>query len=112
MSKIANVLQNLRDQPDDELRQALGKTRDDLFRLHLGQYTNQVTSTASLTTKRREIARIMTILRGRELGIDAQAQKKAAAESPELDDATKLEKPAKAAKATAKPKATTKKAKS
>ena len=50
MSKIATVLQNFRDQPDDALRQALGKTRDDLFRLQLGQYTNQVTSTAPLTT--------------------------------------------------------------
>ena len=38
------------------------RTRDELFRLHLGQHTNQVTSTAALTTKRRDIARILTIL--------------------------------------------------
>jgi hypothetical protein len=48
-----------------------------LFRLHLGQHTNQVTSTADLRTKRRDIARILTILRGRGLGIETQAQKKA-----------------------------------
>jgi ribosomal protein L29 len=75
MSKIAQSLTALRDQPDDELAALLVKTRDDLFRLQLGQYTNQVTSTAGLTTKRRDIARIMTILRGRSIGTEKQAQK-------------------------------------
>jgi ribosomal protein L29 len=76
MSKQATVLEQLRDQPDNELRQALVRTRDELFRLHLGQHTNQVTSTAELTTKRREIAQILTILRARELGIETQGQAK------------------------------------
>jgi large subunit ribosomal protein L29 len=78
MSKNAQTLETLRDQPDEELRGALARTRDELFRLHLGQHTNQVTSTAALTTKRREIAQILTILRGRQLGLETQAQKKAA----------------------------------
>ena len=68
MSKTATNLTNFRDLPDDDLRQQLDQTRDELFRLQLGQYTNQVTSTAALTTKRRDIARIMTILRARQLG--------------------------------------------
>jgi large subunit ribosomal protein L29 len=72
MSKSAQNLEGLRDQPDEELRQALARTRDELFRLQLGQHTNQVTSTALLQQKRRDIARIMTILRGRELGLEAQ----------------------------------------
>ena len=76
MSKQATNLQNLRDLPDQELKDALARTRDELFRLHLGQYTNQVTSTAALTTKRKDIARILTILRARELGTETQAQKK------------------------------------
>jgi len=85
MSKHGTILEQLRDQPDEELRQALARTRDELFRLHLGQHTNQVTSTASLQTKRRDIARIMTILRGRKLGHETQAQKKAAeASSPDV----------------------------
>jgi len=75
MSKASKNLESFRDQPDDELREALATKRDELFRLHLGQHTNQVTSTALLKTKRREIAQIMTILRGRELGIETQAQK-------------------------------------
>ena len=76
MSKTATLLEQLRDQPDHELRQALARTRDELFRLHLGQHTNQVTSTAALQQKRREIAQILTILRARDLGSEAQGQKK------------------------------------
>jgi large subunit ribosomal protein L29 len=75
MSKVSTVLEQLRDQPDHELRQALVRSRDELFRLHLAQHTNQVTSTAALTEKRREIARILTILRARTLGGEAQGQK-------------------------------------
>jgi ribosomal protein L29 len=87
MSKIAQTLESLRDKPDDELRQHLASTRDELFRLHLGQHTNQVTSSALLTTKRREIARIMTILRGRQSGVETQAQKTATT-APAADSAT------------------------
>jgi large subunit ribosomal protein L29 len=75
MSKIATSLEQLRDQPDEDLRQALARSRDELFRLQLGQHTNQVTSTAALLQKRREIARILTILRARALGTEAQGQK-------------------------------------
>ena len=70
---MAQVL--IRDLPDDELRASLVATRDELFRLHLGQHTNQVTSTAALVAKRREIARILTILRARALGTEVQGQK-------------------------------------
>jgi large subunit ribosomal protein L29 len=80
VSKVSTTLEGLRDQPDEELRQALARTRDELFRLRLGQHTNQVTSTAELRAKRRDIARILTILRGRGLGSEAQAQKTAPTE--------------------------------
>ena len=76
MSKSGTHLEQLRDLPDTELRQTLARTRDELFRLQLGQHTNQVTSTAALQQKRREIARILTILRARDLGSEAQGQKK------------------------------------
>jgi ribosomal protein L29 len=74
MSKVSVSLIELRDQPDVELRQALAQSRDELFRLTLGQHTNQVASTAALMQKRREIARILTILRGRTLGTEAHGQ--------------------------------------
>jgi large subunit ribosomal protein L29 len=75
VSKTKTNLQTLRDQTDEELNNALRTTRDELFRLQLGQYTNQVTSTAALTTKRRDIARILTVLNGRKLGNETQAGK-------------------------------------
>lgn len=79
MSKISTSLSALRDQPDTELQQALARSRDELFRLRLGQHTNQVTSTAALSQKRREIARILTILRARALGTEAQGQQPSSA---------------------------------
>jgi len=75
VSKLATTLEQLRDLPNEELTQALARNRDELFRLHLGQHTNQVTSSALLMTKRRDIARIMTILRARSLEIETQAKK-------------------------------------
>ena len=77
MSKHATTLTTFRDHSDEELRQQLATNRDELFRLQLGQYTNQVTSTALLQSKRRDIARILTILNGRAAGIEKQAEKKA-----------------------------------
>jgi ribosomal protein L29 len=75
MSKSADTLTRFRDLPDGELRQALDRTRDELFRLQLGRHTNQVPSMAELKTKRREIAKILTILRNRTAGVETQGQK-------------------------------------
>ena len=88
MSKHSTTLTEFRDHSDDELRQQLVTNRDELFRMQLGQYTNQVTSTAGLTKKRRDIARILTILNGRSTGIEKQAQKSdKAVEAPAADAA-------------------------
>jgi large subunit ribosomal protein L29 len=92
VSKSGQNLEQLRDKPDDELRAELATTRDALFRLQLGQYTNQVTSTAEIQTKRRDVARIMTILRGRALGHEKQAQKSATTEAPAADAPAKKSK--------------------
>ena len=77
MSKATQALNSFRDQPNDELQALLVTTRDELFRLHLGQHTNQVTSSALLLTKRRQIAQIMTVLNGRKLGLEKHAEKTA-----------------------------------
>ena len=76
MSKTSTNLTAVRDLPDDELTANLARLRDELFRLKLGQHTNQVTSSALLTTKRRDIARILTVLNGRKHGVETQAQTK------------------------------------
>jgi large subunit ribosomal protein L29 len=95
VSKHATTLTTFRDHSDEELRQQLAANRDELFRLQLGQYTTQVTSTALLMSKRRDIARILTILNGRAAGIEKQAQK--ASEKPAEEAA-----PAKKSKSTKK----------
>ena len=74
MSKTSDSLEQLRDLPNEELQQALDRTRDELFRIQLGMHTNQVASPAELSSKRREVAKILTILRARELGFEQQAQ--------------------------------------
>ena len=94
MSKTVENLNKLRDLPDVELTQALVRVRDELFRLKLGMHTNQVASTASVSTKRHEVAQILTILRRRELGLETQARR--------TDAAAPAEKPAKKTKKTKK----------
>ncbi len=79
MSKSKEALERLRDLPDNELAQALDRARDELFRLTLGLYTNQVENTRQVRDKKREVARILTIQRGRELSLENQAQGSAAA---------------------------------
>jgi len=78
MSKTTEALEQLRDLPDDELRIALERTRDEQFRIKLGMHTNQVASPAQLRTKRREVAKILTILHARGLGLETQAPAKKA----------------------------------
>jgi ribosomal protein L29 len=101
MSKHSTTLTTFRDHSDEELRAQLVTNRDELFRMQLGQYTNQVTSTAGLQTKRRDIARILTILNGRSTGTEKQAQKSDKA----VEAAKAAEAPAKKTKKTSKKKA-------
>ena len=98
MSKHAATLENIRDQNDEDLLAMLATTRDELFRMQLGQYTNQVTSSAGIQTKRRDIARIMTVLRGRKLGFEKQATKQAAEAPAPAGETTSTKKTKKAKK--------------
>ena len=79
MSKVREELERIRDLPDHELAQALDRARDELFRLKLGLYTNQVENTMSLRAKRREVARILTVQTARKKGLETQAHGSAAA---------------------------------
>jgi len=79
MSKKREMMERIRDLPDNELEQALDRARDELFRLQLGHHTNQVENTSSLREKRREVARILTVARARKLNLETQAEGTAAA---------------------------------
>jgi ribosomal protein L29 len=75
MSKSKEALERLRDLPDDELEQALDRARDELFRLRLGNYTNQIENTMSVRDKRREVARILTLQGARARGVETQSHR-------------------------------------
>ena len=72
MSKKTAQLERIRDLPDGELAAARDRATDELFRLKLGLYTNQVENPISVRDKRREVARISAIIRGRQLGYEKQ----------------------------------------
>jgi ribosomal protein L29 len=102
MSKRKEALSRIRDLPDDELGQAHERAREELFRLKLGNYTNQVENTVSVRMKRRELARILTVQKARSLQLEAQAEGGGTAtERPKA----KAAKPAKTEKAAPKKKA-------
>ncbi len=62
---------SLRDQSDDELVEELQKAKESLFNLRFQGATGQLESHGRLKAVRRDIARIYTIMRERELGIVA-----------------------------------------
>lgn len=72
--KSKNKMVEIRDRSDEELRASLERARDELFRLKLGRFTNQIENVMQIRNKRREIARIMTVMSERKRK-QAEAQK-------------------------------------
>ncbi|TDE00887.1 50S ribosomal protein L29 [Jiangella asiatica] len=62
---------SLRERSDDELVEELGKAKESLFNLRFQGATGQLESHGRLKAVRRDIARIYTVMRERELGIVA-----------------------------------------
>ncbi len=57
----------LREKTLDELRTLSGERRKELFDLRFKHYTGQLTDTAALKHARRDVARIETVIREREI---------------------------------------------
>ena len=57
----------LRDRSDDGLRELEQQLQDELFRMKMQHQTGQLQETSRLKETRRDIARIKTILRERDL---------------------------------------------
>jgi large subunit ribosomal protein L29 len=68
MSSITTAAQ-LRDLSQDDLATKLAEAKEELFNLRFQAATGQLESHGRLRTVRRDIARIYTVLRERELGI-------------------------------------------
>jgi large subunit ribosomal protein L29 len=72
MSSLSNKLvAPLRSLEDDELVTKLREAKEELFNLRFQAATGQLESHGRLHAVRREIARIYTVMRERELGISA-----------------------------------------
>jgi ribosomal protein L29 len=70
MSTKGPKMVEIRDRSDDELQGSLERAKDELFRLKLGRFTNQRETVMQIRSKRREIARIQTILSARKKGLE------------------------------------------
>ena len=69
----------LRELPDDELLSQLEGLKEELFNLRFQVATGQLDNNRRLHTVRRDIARIYTVMRQRELGISTAGSGQGAA---------------------------------
>ena len=72
MSKIAKA-EEFRGKSTEDLQEKLKELKEELFNLRFQAATGQLESHGRLTAVRKEIARLYTILRERELGIGGAA---------------------------------------
>lgn len=73
------TIQNLNAKTDTEIEAALKASKEELFNLRFQHATGQLDNTSRLKAVKRDIARMYTVLRERELGIS---------EAPAADDKT------------------------
>jgi large subunit ribosomal protein L29 len=65
-------LAELRELPDDELLARLENFKEELFNLRFQSATGQLDNNKRLNTVRKDIARIYTVMRERELGLTSE----------------------------------------
>jgi len=77
---MASKTAELRELNDTELEHRLGEAKEELFNLRFQSATGQLESHGRLRAVRKEIARIYTVLRERELGIIIDVEDEATAD--------------------------------
>jgi large subunit ribosomal protein L29 len=70
---VANINEELRQLTDDEITAKVREAKEELFNLRFQAATGQLESHGRLSAVRKEIARLYTIIRERELGIGGAA---------------------------------------
>jgi large subunit ribosomal protein L29 len=63
----------LRELPDDELRQKLAEGKEELFNLRFQIVTGQLDDPRRIKQVKREIARVLTVMREREIALATEA---------------------------------------
>lgn len=66
----------LNEKTNAEIQDALHKSKEELFNLRFQNATGQLSNSARLAAVKRDIARMYTVLRERELGITAEPAQK------------------------------------
>ncbi|MCH3967585.1 MAG: 50S ribosomal protein L29 [Atopobiaceae bacterium] len=66
----------IRELTDDELAKKLEEGRSELFNLRFQMATSQLDNTARVTTVKRDIARVQTEMRARQIAADAASATK------------------------------------
>jgi large subunit ribosomal protein L29 len=66
----------IRDRTDEELEASVERARDELFRFKLQRHTNQLENVMQIRQKRREVARVLTVLSARHKGLEPSKGKK------------------------------------
>jgi large subunit ribosomal protein L29 len=63
---------DLRDLSDNELAEHIATARRELFGLRFQHATGELDNTAGLRQAKREVARALTVARGREIDVESQ----------------------------------------
>ncbi|MCD6500213.1 MAG: 50S ribosomal protein L29 [Deltaproteobacteria bacterium] len=71
MSRKTLTAKDVRDRTDAELRALVHEVEQDLFEHEVARVTSRMQDTSVIKGSRRELARVRTILRARELGKEA-----------------------------------------
>ena len=74
MADKGDKMVEIRGRSDEELRDSLLRAKDELFRLKLGRVTNQLQNPMQIRAKRREIARIETVITAKKQAASAQGK--------------------------------------
>ena len=69
-----NSINNLNEKTNAEIEGFLKKSKEELFNLRFQHATGQLENTARLKAVKRDIARMYTVLRERELGITEEPE--------------------------------------
>lgn len=67
----------LNEKTNDEIKDALKKSKEELFNLRFQAATSQLTNSSRVGAVKKDIARMYTVLRERELGITKEPSKPA-----------------------------------
>lgn len=72
--KIKQVRENLRQMSDEDLKKEIAAKRAELFDYRRRNAMRQLENTAAIRTARKQIARVLTILREREIAAGGEAK--------------------------------------